>query len=425
MASGKGTLGGTVRAPAVNGIAVFPDVTYKGTDSFTVAAASTGLTPAVLPNAIRPVSPSKLPPPLSPGSGGLYSGFASSEPETPSRIPLPPTPHEVPLPGSEPPSPSRVRLPPTPSDVPLPASPCDVPLPESAATGASRAPKPPSSKNSSRGGRPLPPGIRNQVGSRDGSAARTREGSQGGSRGGSRADGISPKSGRRTGSGRGSPGGRSQKFQSTRPGLGTHNAAASAVAVRVLPLDRSVEPGKPFSVDVELRNADGKVVPEATVPVTLRAVTPGGSAAELQGTMKANPFDGMAHFEALVLPEGMQPEGVLLTATAPGLAPSPAVPLSGGEGNGSCPLQLVPKKLVISNAPAGAVPAGGAMLFEVKVHVPLAVLTASLACCPTLALPLHPGASLASPFLAHEVAGRTGSSHLSAVPALRYHQQRL
>ena len=79
------------------------------------------------------------------------------------------------------------------------------------------------------------------------------------------------------------------------------------------------------------------------------------------------PFDGTATFRDVTLPDDVDPDDILLTATAPGLAPSPGIPASGGEAVDYCPLKLAPTQLAISSAPAGLVAAGAPMRYEVCV----------------------------------------------------------
>ena len=79
------------------------------------------------------------------------------------------------------------------------------------------------------------------------------------------------------------------------------------------------------------------------------------------------PFDGTAAFRDVTLPDDVDLEDVLLTAAAPGLAPSLGVPASGGETVDYCPLKLEPTQLAITSTPPGLVAAGAPMRYEVCV----------------------------------------------------------
>ena len=79
LARGKGNLGGTLKATAVNGVARFEDVTYDRRDPFTVTAVSDGLKPSTFPEAIT----------LKPKDDFVVTDAGSVADEVPS-VPAPP-----------------------------------------------------------------------------------------------------------------------------------------------------------------------------------------------------------------------------------------------------------------------------------------------------------------------------------------------
>ena len=55
------------------------------------------------------------------------------------------------------------------------------------------------------------------------------------------------------------------------------------MVVSVVPLESAVQRGKPFAVDVELRDKEGNLLTDATPTVTVKAVKPDGTLVELFG----------------------------------------------------------------------------------------------------------------------------------------------
>ena len=85
------------------------------------------------------------------------------------------------------------------------------------------------------------------------------------------------------------------------------NCDALPTDVVLLPLNAPVEAGKPFVVNGEIRSKTGEVVADASVPVTLKAVTKDKKPVPLSGTTTVWPFDGVVQFEDVTIPEVSSP----------------------------------------------------------------------------------------------------------------------
>jgi hypothetical protein len=126
-----------------------------------------------------------------------------------------------------------------------------------------------------------------------------------------------------------------------------------------------VQIAQPFIVEVQICSANGNVVKDAKAPVTLKCFKEDGTPVNLTGNCKVSASAGVAKFYGMAVMEA--PEGLLLTATSPGLAPSPGVPLTGGDAVDFCPMKLVASALHIGAPLTGNEKVGQPIVFEVKI----------------------------------------------------------